>query len=193
MANRAYLYTASKNLTNLKDVSETINEVSLAYKILMGVDTTQLNSLIWDNPHQIAIHANFELGLKKLNDFYDYLKTQKAIDSEKISEYQKATADFFIKHPERKSDLFFMEAGEVYDLVATQNWTLDKESEYTFVLIKQISTNIDEILKIRPTNLFDHIEDLEWLSDIAENIECLNPHWTHVTYFSFNKSSENKV
>jgi hypothetical protein len=45
MANRAYLYTASKNLTNLKDVSETRSEVSLAYKILLGIETTQSDSL----------------------------------------------------------------------------------------------------------------------------------------------------
>jgi hypothetical protein len=193
MANRAYLYTASKNLTNLKDVSETRSEVSLAYKILLGIETTQSDSLIWDNPHQIAIYANFELGLKRLNDFYEYLKTQEFIDFEKISEYQKTTADFFITYPERKSDLFFMEAGEAYDLVLTENWTLDKESEYTFLLIKQISSHIEEILETRPTNLFDHSEKYKWLSEIIENLDCLNPYWTSVTYFSFNKTDENKV
>jgi hypothetical protein len=187
MANRAYLYTASKNLTNLKDVSETRNEVSLAYKILLGIETTQSESLIWDNPHQIAVYANFELGLKRLNDFYEFLKTQEFIDFEKISEYQKATADFFTTYPEKKSDLFFMEAGEAYALVLSENWTLDKESEYTYLLIKQISSHIEEILETRPTNLLDYSEKYKWLSEIIENLDCLNPYWTTVTYFSFNK------
>ena len=55
------------------------------------------------------------------------------------------------------------------------------------LLIKQISSHIEEILETRPTNLLDYSEKYKWLSEIIENLDCLNPYWTTVTYFSFNK------
>ncbi len=177
----------------MRDVSEIRSEVPLFFKILLGVNTKLANSIIWDYEHPIAISADFSAGLAKLDAFYEYLKTQSNIDAEKINEFQKVTREFFEKNPERKLDLFFMEGGEVYDLVAFEDYTIEKENEYIYLLSMQISNDINEILQNRPANVFDFTERYTWLNDIKENLDSLEPYWTHVTYFSFNSSGKSEA
>lgn len=191
MANRAYLYAASKDFSIMRDISENPSEVPLVYKILLGVNTKLEESKIWNYEQPIAISGDFSAGLAKLDAFYEFLKTQSEIDATKISEFQKNTKEFFEKNPERKLDLFYMEGGEVYDLVAFEDYTIEKENEYIYLLSMQISADIDEILQNRPANLFDLTERYTWLNDIQENLNSLEPYWTHVTYFSFNSSGKN--
>lgn len=190
MANRAYLYSVSKDFSIMRDVSENPSEIPLVYKILLGVNTKLEESKIWNYEAPIAISADFSAGLSKLDAFYEFLKTQSTIDTEKISEYQKNTREFFEKNPERKLDLFFMEGGEVYDLVAFEDYTIEKENEYNYLLSMQISADINEILQNQPENLFEHTERYTWLNEIIENLNSLEPYWTHVTYFSFNSSGK---
>lgn len=188
MANRAYLYTANKDLSILRDVSENRSEIPLAYQILLSVDTKQENSQIWTYEQPIAISANFEGGIARLDAFYDYLKTQSSIDTTKISEYQAEMHRFFEEHADRKLDRFFMEGGEAYDLIASEEYTIEKENEYQYLMSMQIGSHLATILTEQPDNLFAHKETYKWLAGIQEDITCLEVYWSKVTYFSFNKT-----
>lgn len=188
MANRAYLYSADKELKVIRDISEWRSEVSLLYKIVLGVNTKVCNSQIWNYEKPICISGEMKAGLDKLNAFYNYLKTQSQLDVAKIEEYQKTTNSFFEEHPDRLLEIFFMEGGEVYDLTATDNYPIEKENEYVYQDTLLISANINEILETKPVNLFEHTEKYKWVDNIKKDISCLEPYWTHVTYFSFNKT-----
>lgn len=188
MANRAYLYTVSNDFSKIRDVSEIRSEVPLFFKILLGVDTRLENSQIWTYEQPIAISGDFEKGLAKYDAFLEYLKTQPGIDAERISEYQAATTKFFAEQAERKLDRFFMEGGEAYDLVAFEDYTIEKENEYQYLLTRQISSEISEILQNKPEDIFALTEKYDWIQEIKDSLETLEPYWTHVTYFSFNKS-----
>lgn len=188
MANRAYLYSSDKEFKKIRDLSEWKNDVPLFYKVILGADTKICQSRIWDYEQPICISGDMKAGLDKLNAFYNYLKTQSSLDSSKIETYQNTTNEFFGKHPDRILDLFFMEGGEVYDLIATETYTIEKENEYVYLTTLQISANINEILATKPDNLFEYVDKYPWIKDIQKDIECLEPYWTHVTYFSFNKT-----
>lgn len=123
-------------------------------------------------------------------DFYDYLKTQDGIDQQIVLEAKQATEDFFEKHPDRKLNLFFLEGGEVYDLIATDEYKIESENEYQFLSTKQMAFELHKILQERPSNLWESAKELKWVQEIKENPSCLIPYWTHVTYFSFNKTGE---
>lgn len=110
MANRAYLYSANKELNKFRDVSEWANEIPLFYKIILGSETGISTSKIWNFELPIVITANFQKGLNKLYDFLDYLQTQPHLDAEAIQSYKQETKDFFEKYPERELDLFLWKA-----------------------------------------------------------------------------------
>lgn len=188
MANRAYLYSANTDLSKLRDISEHRSDVPLVYKILLGINPALSESKIWGYEHPIAIKADFKKGLQRLYDFYDYLTTQEGLDKGKIATFKKDTQDFFQQHEDRVLDLFFMEGGEAYDLIASENYPIEKENEYVYLTIKSISANIAEILTQKPQHIFENIEKYPWLKEIKADINVLEPYWTHVTYFSFNKS-----
>lgn len=186
MANRAYLYSANKELTKFRDVSECPNEIPLFYKIILGAETQISTSKIWNFELPIVITADFKNGLKKFYDFLEYLKTQPTIDTEKITGFIQETKDFFEKYPERELDLFFMEGGEIYDLVGDL-YPLEEQNGALYEEIISISKDIDEILEKKPENVFD-FNDIYWLQDIKNDIKTLSVYWTYVTYYSFNKS-----
>ena len=81
-----------------------------------------------------------------------------------------------------------MEGGEAYDLIATEEYPIEDENQYNYLSSMKISQDISEILQIRPANVFDLEEKYTWLGEIKENLDVLEPYWTHVTYFSFNKT-----
>lgn len=186
MANRAYLYSANKELTKFRDVSEFPNEIPLFYKIILGSETQMSTSKIWNFELPIVIKSDFKSGLKKLYDFLEYLKTQSGIDPETITGFIQETKDFFEKYPERELDLFFMEGGEVYDLVG-DIYPLEEQNEALYDEIISISKDIDEILEKKPENVFD-FNNIYWLQEIKNDINTLSVYWTYVSYYSFNKS-----
>jgi hypothetical protein len=186
MANRVYLYSANKELTKFRDVSEFPNEIPLFYKIILGSETQMSTSKIWNFELPIVITANLKKGVKKFYDFLEYLKTQSAIDTETVTRFIQETKDFFEKYPERELDMFFMEGGEIYDLVGDV-YPLEEQNEALYQEISFISKDIDEILEKKPENVFD-FNDIYWLQEIKNDINTLSVYWTYVTYFSFNKS-----
>lgn len=186
MANRTYLYSANKELNKFRDVSEWANEIPLFYKIVLGSETGTSTSKIWNFELPIVITANFQKGLNKFYDFLDYLQTQPHLDAEAIQSYRQETKDFFEKYPERELDLFFMEGGEVYDLIGDM-YPLEEQNNALYNEIINISKDIDEILEKKPENVFD-FKDIYWLQEIKNDITTLSVYWTYVTYYSFNKS-----
>ncbi|WP_159473747.1 hypothetical protein [Chryseobacterium sp. 18068] len=186
MANRAYLYSANKELTKFRDVSEYPNEIPLFYKIILGSETQMSTSKIWNFELPIVITADFKNGLKKFYNFLDYLETQESVDKQKITEFKNETDDFFEKHPERELDLLFLEGGEIYDLVG-DIYPLEEQNEALYDEIISISKDIDEILEKKPENVFD-FNDIYWLQAIKDDINILSVYWTYVSYYSFNKS-----
>ncbi|MDR2237841.1 MAG: hypothetical protein LBE92_17090 [Chryseobacterium sp.] len=186
MANRSYLYTASKELTQLRDVSEWNYDIPLFYKIVLGSETQMSASKIWNFELPIVIKGDFKNGLKKFYDFLDYLETQQDLDKEAIAGYRQDTLDFFEKYPERALDLFFMEGGEIFDMTGDVT-PIEQQNEALYHEIISISKDIDDILNQKPDNVFD-FKHTPWLQEIKKDINALSVYWTYVTYFSFNKS-----
>jgi hypothetical protein len=190
MANRAYLYTCNRERTLLRDVSENRNDVPLVYQILLGTNTEMLPSKLWEYEYPIALQADFKSGLQRLYDFYDFLLTQKAIDASLITKYKKDTQDFFVEHPDRVLDCFYMEGGEAYDMISSENYPIEKENEYQCLKSRAIAFDIQTILAAKPENIFDLSEQYDWLAEVQKDLAVLEPYWTYVTYFSFNKTGQ---
>lgn len=186
MANRSYLFSANTELTKLRDVSEWNYEIPLFHKIVLGSETQMSNSKIWNFEHPIAIKGDFKNGLKKFYDLLDYLETQENIDTQVITGIRQDTKDFFEKYPERALDLFFLEAGEIFDM-AGDIAPIEQQNELFYDEIISISKDIDDILEEKPDNVFDFKDSL-WLQELKKDINALSVSWTYVTYFSFNKS-----
>ncbi|MCE3226891.1 MAG: hypothetical protein K0S32_1442 [Bacteroidetes bacterium] len=188
MANRAYLYSATNDFSKLRDLSESRHPIPLIYRIILGADTKLSNSRIWDFEHPIAIQGDFAKGLNRLYEFYSYLETQAGFNSSEIAEYKKQTKEFFEKQSDRVLDLFFLEGGEVFDLIADID-PIEKQNESLYEEIVSISKDITEILAKKPESIYG-FKDAYWLRELKEDPKILEPYWTHVTYFSFNKSGQ---
>lgn len=186
MANRSYLYSANKDLTKFRDLSEWRSEIPLFHKIVSGCDTQICNSKIWDYEHPIAIRSDFSKGLQKFLSFLDYLATQPGMNAEKITAIRQETTTFFDQHPERVQDLFFLEGGEVFDLIGDLE-PIEQQNRSLFEEINIISRDIDDILQHKPANVFEY-KSSAWLQGLQKDIEQISVYWTYVTYFSFNKS-----
>ncbi|WP_314035563.1 DUF7822 domain-containing protein [Xanthocytophaga flava] len=186
MANRAYLYSANKELTQLRDLSEWRSEIPLFYKIILGCNTQLADSKIWDYEHPIGIKGDFDKGLRKFYYFLTYLQTQTNLNTEALAGFKQETMAFFEKYKEKEQELFFLEGGEVFDLIADIE-PIEKQNESLYKEIVSISVDIDEILDKKPSNLFD-FKNASWLTELQKDSSVLSVYWTHVTYFSFNKS-----
>lgn len=187
MANRAYLYSASEDLSKLRDLSESRYPIPFFYKVLLGEDTTVCNSRIWEYEHPIAIKGDFQKGLDKLNAFFDYLQTQDKVDKAAIAGFQAETKAFWEKEKERVDKYFFLEAGEIFDLIASEDDPIERQNADLYKEIKGISQLITQILAEKPKNVFA-FSDVYWLKSLKKEKDYLAVYWTHVTYFSFNKS-----
>jgi hypothetical protein len=183
MANRSYLYTANADFSKLCDVSETRSEIPLVYKILLSVNPRVKTSEIWDNPNPIAIYGDFEGGLANYLGLLDYL-IGLGQHTEAFGKYKQDTLDFFEKESQRRQAKFFMEPGEVYDLEGISDMASENDQQrYRISLIGQALT---DLLADRPTDLSGD-SCPSWLKYALEQPAELQPYWTHVTYFSFNK------
>lgn len=187
MANRAYLYSASEDLRKLRDLSESRYPIPFFYKVLLGEDTSVCNSRIWEYEHPIAIKGDFQKGLEKLYVFFDYLQTQKEIDKEAIARFQAETKAFWEKEKERMDKYFFLEAGEIFDLTASEDDPIETQNEDLYKEIVDISQVISQILAQKPQDMFA-FSNAYWLKSLKKEKEFMSVYWTHVTYFSFNKS-----
>lgn len=186
MANRAYLYSANADFSRLKDLSESVFPVPFFYKVILGVNTLNADSQLWNYEHPIAIRGDFEAGLTKFLQLLDYLQTQTNIDKAKIEGYITKTNAFFEKHPDRKGVYFFMEAGEIYDLIGDME-PIENQNKEMFEEIRRISAEIDTILQEKPQDIFS-FSNADWIQSIKKDTSFLSVYWTHVTYFSFNKT-----
>lgn len=186
MANRAYLYSANKEFTKLRDLSEWKSAIPLFHKIVLGSNTQLSDSKIWNYEHPIGIKGDFKTGLQKFYDFLDYLATQTVLNTEAIIKAKHETMTFFEQHKERMLDLFFLEAGEVFDLIGDID-PIEEQNESLYKEILSISTDIDDILNKKPDNVFD-FKHSYWLQALRKDINLIQVYWTYVTFFSFNKS-----
>lgn len=186
MANRAYLYSADQELSRLRDLSESRTPISLIYKIILGIDTEITNSKIWNYEYPLAIKGNFQKGLERLYNFYDFLKNQSDFSSEKIDSYKKVTQSFFEKHEDRRGEYFFLEAGEIFDLMADLE-PIENQNKMLYKEICDISDDINTILSEKPSSIFE-FKDTHWLNKLKKNHQLIEPYWAQVSYFSFNQT-----
>lgn len=188
MANRAYLYSATSDFGKMRDLSESRHPIPLVYQVLLSSETAICDSRIWKYEHPIAIKADFAQGLQRLLDLYEFLKTQPGFDSAKLEGYIRDTKDYFEKNADRKLDIFFLEAGEVFDLIGDME-PIEEQNEDLAREIGWLSKDLDTIFRERPADVFSRI-NLGWLTELKANPDLLEPYWTTVTYFSFNKSGQ---
>lgn len=188
MANRAYLYAARKDFKKIRDLSEAKYPIPLAYKILLGVDTELCNSELWNYEQPIAIRANMEKGLERLYEFYEYLETQPNINRTAIITYKKEARDFFKKHSDRVMEYFFLEVGEIFDMTADIT-PIETQNKALFDEINNIAADIVDILEKKPARLFNY-KTSPWLLELQKDAIALSCYWTHVTFYSFNKSGK---
>ena len=184
MANRAYLYSANEDFTQIRDLSESRYPIPFFYKIVMGEDTSICESQIWDYPQPIAIKANFEKGFNKLLALFDYLQTQKELDSAAIAQYRKETTDFFEREKGRIHTYFFLEGSEIFELLGEPIELLNSDL-YNDILA--ISAQVNDILANKPLDVFAFSE-AAWLHAMKKDVSFLSVYWTHVTYISFNRT-----
>lgn len=168
----------------IRDLSEYPYEVPLFHKILLGVDTERMNSYIWtDYEHPIAYWGNFRKGLKKYIEFLSFLKTIPEMDSDIIEQYIQTTNAFFDEFPDKKSVKFLLEPGEIFEL---DDEDIPKQAEELFEEIVEISADIDQLLKEKPTDMFKKEKKKYWIWQLQENLDTIAPSWDKVCYYSFN-------
>ncbi len=91
------------------------------------------------------------------------------------------TKEFFINHPNKVHQKFFLEAGEVYDLNGDID-SLEDQNAQLLTEIQKISKDIKSL--IDQQNLQSDLP--LWLKEVINNNYKLGVYWTEVTYFSFN-------
>lgn len=116
MANRAYLYACDvipglnpEVTPTFTGISEFNYEVPLVYKLLMAGNPELCKSSIWDEPTPIAIAADLNLGLEKLEQFFSQIT---AAEAQPIIEGARTFFDYQF----RKFKYFVLECNELYQM-----------------------------------------------------------------------------
>jgi len=185
MASRAYLYSANHDFTKIRDVSEFKNSVPFFYKIILGVNAEICKSQLWENyAHPIAIKSPMKEGLDFFYEFLEYLQTQPAISQELIEKSLNDTKDFFEKNPERITDCFFLEAGEIFD--KNGYGSITGQNEDLWYDINYIHKSLKELLDAKPSDMFEKPIH-SWFYDIKDKPEeHLSVYWKSANFYSFN-------
>ena len=187
MASRAYLYSANQDFTTLRDVSEYKNSIPFFYKIILGVNTEICKSKLWENyAYPIAIKGDFVQGLLFFYDLLEYFKTQNQIPLELVEKSISETKYFFEVNPERISDYFFLEAGEIFD--KNGYGSIEGQNRDYWDDIIYIHKSLKELLAKKPLNMFESPIH-SWFYDIQDKPEeHLSVHWKSASFYSFNNT-----
>ena len=117
MANRSYLYSTNfipgtaieKEARQITGMSEWNWDIPLVFKILISAHTKKCQSLIWEEPDEIALVGDHEEGVTHLMQFLEGLN-HPAIGP------LKAEARAFLVAEENKKPYFVLECGEIFEM-----------------------------------------------------------------------------
>jgi len=184
MANRVYLYSVNRSYMKIRDLSESPSEISLFYKILLGMKTQIDDSRLWYSEGFKAITGDCRAGLKRYDKFLEYLKTLSWTDNDLLNQFKLDTDNFFEEHPKSKSVSFLLECGEIfilddYESPNEQNAKLAEE-------IRGISKDIEQLLKTKE-DFKKWTKKKSWLWELEKNLNSLKPTWQRICYYSMNR------
>ena len=175
-------------MKKIRDVSESsAYPFPLMYQIVVSVDTEMCKSEIWNGEKKIALKGQFNEGPQRYYDFLDYLKTQSSFDARAIEGYERDTKSFFAKNRDRVNDIFLWEPGEITNMFVDEHFDIEDETHLVHNSIDILSRDLENILKQRPENLFEFC-DSDWLKFLKEDVTLIEPYWSEVLYYSFNKT-----
>lgn len=125
MANRCYLYSLNiypDEMGKLKAIplSEASYDIPLIYKILLSQTTDITKSLIFDGKLPLALTADYDAGVKKLEEFF--AKASNYIDKEKADNILS-----FLKDPKNRQEYIHLEAAEICDMMICDDDDIDDE------------------------------------------------------------------
>jgi len=188
MANRSYLYSMNKSWVKKSDLSEFNQEIPLFYKILLGVETEITKSWIFkDYEYPIAFIGNFRKGLKRYLNLLEYLQIVSDEHKDTFESYSTLTQEFFEHNPGKKSVLFLLEPGEIFELIADMESPKD-QAENLLSEIETISKEIEAFLGIKKRSLRKEPLNQVLINEWLNNPLLLQPYWQAECYYSFNHS-----
>ena len=177
----------NKSWVKKSDLSEFNQEVPLFYKILLGVETEITNSWIFKElDYPLAFIGNFRKGLKRYLNLLEYLQIVSEEHQGTFESYITQTQEFFDQNPGKKSVLFLLEPGEVFELIADVEPPKDQAKDLLGE-IASLAKVIEAFLSIKKRSLpKEPLNALinEWLN----NPLVLQPYWQEECYYSFNHS-----
>lgn len=181
MANRSYLYSADfseGSKPTFKDLSEWRSEVPLSHSILLSGDTQLVNSSIWNyDEAPIALVGDYAIGLKRLLAFLDLLEKQPQTQERSDLLEEIAQTRSFFDDPRKTAKSFFLEAGEVFDLMGGD---LGGHAARLHADVLAIGKEVDRLVA---ENANPWTDARLWFFSNALKNNNLGLYWTHVLYF----------
>ena len=112
------------------------------------------------------------------------METQEGFDKAALAKYQQETKDFFIQYPDRVSELFFLEAGELFD-IPDSSMSIEEQNRSLYYEIKREAEAIEALLSQKEPHPNSY-EKIYWLELARNDIKILDPNWKSACYYSLN-------
>jgi len=184
MANRTYLYSVNRSYMKIRDLSEHPSEITLFYKVLLGVKTQIDDSRLWYSEGFKAITGDCRAGLKRYYKFLEYLKTLSWTNNDLLDEFKNETDEFFEENPKSKSVSFLLECEEIF--ILDDEETPNKQNAALAREIRGISKDIEQLLKSKE-DFKEWSKKKSWLWELEKDLNILKPTWQTICYYSMNR------
>ena len=174
MANRSYLYSLDVFPNYLKPnaigLSESECNIPLIYRILVSSAPQATQSILFSGQEKIAITADYDGGVRKLEEFFSKLPQEYKEQAENVLA--------FLKDYKNRQTYIHLECAEIFEMEADE----DEFEQKTAELVEEIK-NIDEEIK-------KALKRIHYDGDAFELREIEAEYWTN-TLFAMPGSAEN--
>ena len=168
MANRSYLYSLDVFPNYLKPraigLSESEYNIPLIYRILVSSATQATESILFSGQGKIAITADYDGGVRKLEEFFSKLPQEYKEKADNVIK--------FLKDYKNRQLYIHLECAEIFEMEAESDDELEKKNAELVEEIKNIDEEIKKALK-----------RIHYDGDTFDVRELEAEYWTNTLYF----------
>ena len=181
MANRSYLYVQKEEGgTTFKDFSEWRTEVPLSHLLLIGVDTKQVNTAVWNVDEKIALSGDADAGRNLLIAFLEWLSPK--LQNERFDQEMKEAIDM-LEGADYQGERYHLELGELLELGGYSLDEMESETTYYMDRARRAAERVQNLIQDPDADL-GSVTDYDVRRALEDWEQNLGLYFTHVTYFS---------
>lgn len=127
----------------VNELAEAGSRIPLSFMILMSGEPRLCKSLIFEDPNEIALIADYKKGRQRLFSLLKKFAGLNAVDNDRLRKAIEKTLEF-LRKPDKEAQYILLEAGEIF---AFEDIEFGDQANNLLADIKNVENTISELIK----------------------------------------------